>query len=486
MSNGRVAALSEGLTYQGIIFWQYAFKMLLTDNEIACVTYEEQKASPCDDVVVYYTKTLQEENLSCYDVEYMQCKFKVDDSNSIKFLDLMDPNYYGNNESFFKRAYVFYKSLGKESVRLSLYTTVNQDSTDEIFKKISKINNALKIDELLRKTIFKSALNEMQKHLEASEEEVLDFLAKLRFYFGKSVEQEREQLSFICKSLGVVYDRSKMGDSLSDILRKMNLAKKTNFTQDIIKTICINNELFTKRENHLGIVSNNWQDGKTVEALSKSNVLNLTEYFDGRLLKYNCAWKNVRERINNFCNSLKFNENYLITLSASYSVCFACGKQIGQKNANITFNNKTGVWSEKLYEKSVNKDQNELVLLETDNPIDNVVLVFSFDGDIIEDVKDYLKEINFSNYGILVQKNTSEERIISNNRFWEGVLSFCVNAKEFIKRKKPEKTHLFYRGPAEGAFVIGQYAKEWGECTVYEFNFDATPREQKYIKGITI
>ncbi len=112
MSNGRVAALSEGLTYQGIIFWQYAFKMLLTDNEIACVTYEEQKASPCDDVVVYYTKTLQEENLSCYDVEYIQCKFKVDDSNSIKFLDLMDPNYYGNNESFFKRAYVFYKSLG--------------------------------------------------------------------------------------------------------------------------------------------------------------------------------------------------------------------------------------------------------------------------------------------------------------------------------------------------------------------------------------
>ena len=132
-----------------------------------------------------------------------------------------------------------------------------------------------------------------------------------------------------------------MGDSLSDILRKMNLAKKTNFTQDIIKTICINNELFTKRENHLGIVSNNWQDGKTVEALSKSNVLNLTEYFDGRLLKYNCAWKNVRERINNFCNSLKFNENYLITLSASYSVCFACGKQIGQKNANITFNKQT-------------------------------------------------------------------------------------------------------------------------------------------------
>ena len=486
MSNGRVAALSEGLTYQGIIFWQYAFKMLLTNNEIACVTYEEQKASPCDDVVVYYTKPLQEENLNCYDVKYIQCKFKVDDSNSIKFLDLMDPNYYGNNESFFKRAYVFYKSLGKESVLLSLYTTVNQDSTDEILKNISKTNNALKIDELLRNKIFISALNELQKHLEASEKEVLDFLAKLRFYFGKSVEEEREQLSFICKSVGVVYDRSKMGDSLSDILRKMNLAKKTNFTQDIIKTICINNELFTKRENHIGIVSNNWQDGKTSEALSKSDVLNLTEYFDGRIIKTNCAWENVKEQINNFCNTLKFNENYLITLSASYSVCFACGKQIGQKNSNITFNNKAGVLSEKLYEKSIIKEQNEIVLLETDNPIDDAILVFSFDNDILEDVQDYLKEMGFFNYGILVQKNTSEERTISNNRFWDGVLSFCINAKGFIKRKKPEKIHLFYRGPAEGAFVIGQYAKEWGECTVYEFNFGAAPREQKYIKGITI
>ena len=94
--------------------------------------------------------------------------------------------------------------------------------------------------------------------------------------------------------------------------------------------------------------------------------------------------------------------------------------------------------------------------------------------------------MGFFNFGILVQKNTSEERTISNNRFWDGVLSFCINAKGFIKQKKPEKIHLFYRGPAEGAFVIGQYAKEWGECTVYEFNFGAAPREQKYIKGITI
>ena len=199
MSNGRVAALSEGLTYQGLIFWQYAFKMLVTDNEIACVTYEEQKTSPCDDVVVYYTKTLQEENLSCYDVEYIQCKFRVDDSKAIKFLDLMDPAYYGNKDSFLKRAFVFYKGLENKAVRLSLYTTVNQDSSDEIFKKISKVNNALKIDELLNNKIFNSAFEKLQKHLEASEDEVLDFLAKLRFYFGNSVEKEREQLSFICK-----------------------------------------------------------------------------------------------------------------------------------------------------------------------------------------------------------------------------------------------------------------------------------------------
>ena len=161
MSDGRVAALSEGLTYQGLIFWQYAFKMLVTDNEIACVTYEEKKTSPCDDVVVYYTKTLQEENLSCYDVEYIQCKFKVDDSKAIKFLDLMDPAYYGNKDSFLKRAFVFYKGLENKAVRLSLYTTVNQDSSDEIFKKISKVNNALKIDELLNNKILNSAFEKL-------------------------------------------------------------------------------------------------------------------------------------------------------------------------------------------------------------------------------------------------------------------------------------------------------------------------------------
>ena len=62
---------------------------------------------------------------------------------------------------------------------------------------------------------------------------------------------------------------------------------------------------------------------------------------------------------------------------------------------------------------------------------------------------------------MLVQKNKSEKYTISNNEFWNGVLSFCKNAKEFIKRNKPERLHIFYSGPAEGAFVIGQYAKEF-------------------------
>lgn len=487
MSNGRVAALSEGLTYQGIIFWQNAFETLLTDSDIAAVEYEEGKSSPCDDVVVYYKKSLYEEDLNFrYNTDYFQCKFKVDNSKPIKFIDLMNPDYYGNTESFLKRAFSFYTKLENKEVRLFLYTTTCQDNSDVFFKNISKINNGLLLDKLINKKQCKKVFALLQKQLGSNESETLDFLSKLRFCFGKSIEEERKNLNLICKSLGISYDRSKMGDSLSEILRKLNLSRMTSLDQARVRRICISNDLWVKKENNIGIISYDFKDDKTKTALSQNGVLDLSRFFDRKRLKVNITWDDIKKEIEIFCGSIKFDENYLITLSAIYSVCFAVGKQLGKKIANITFNNKGGIYSENLFEQLNEQETEDVLYSENSTEIDDAILVFSFNNDIAEDVRDYLKEQEITKSAMLVQKNKSEKHTISNNEFWNGVLSFCKNAKEFIKRNKPERIHIFYSGPAEGAFVIGQYAKEWGECTVYEFNFGAAPREQKYIKGITI
>lgn len=488
MSNARIAAIDEGTTYQRLIFWKYAFNLLLPDSDIALVKYEESELTPCDDVVVCYKHNLYEDEISCpYNADYIQCKFKVGNENKIKFTDLIDPNYYGNKESFLFRAHKLYSSLDDKNVRLILYSTVFVDSDDEIFKEISNVNHALRIENLFKskKRAIKCTLEKAKKHIGVSEDEFKDFLSRIRFKFGKSIEDEREQIKNICGLANIKYDRSQTGDKLSEILRRMNLSRKTNFDCKTVSEICIENNLYIKKENYIGVISNSWGDDKAKQSQSYGdNVLDLTKYFDGKTLKYEFSWSDVIKEIKGFCNSrIKFGEKYVFNLSSIYSVCFAVGKQIGYKIAQISFINRAGCFEKELFERCAIAEEKEEICDDTSNN-ENAILAFSFNGSIIDDVRDYVVE-NIPNSRILSEVINAPMQNITNNLFWMAMESFCEEARSWLKSVKPEHIHIFYRGPAEGAFVIGQYAKEWGECTVYEFAFGAKPKEQKYYKGIT-
>ena len=172
MSNPKIAALNEGTIYQNLVFWKHAFQMLLPNSDIALVQYEESELAPCDDVVVCYKKNLYEDDINfVYSADYIQCKFKVGNENKIKFVDLLDPAYYGNKESFLFRAYKLYSSLENKNVRIILYSTVLVDSDDEIFKQLSNINHALRIDNLFKSgKRIKSIIVKAIKHIGVSED----------------------------------------------------------------------------------------------------------------------------------------------------------------------------------------------------------------------------------------------------------------------------------------------------------------------------
>ena len=112
MANKRTAAIEAGFDYQYFWFWDYAVRMLPFSSNIKSVEFESGDASPFDDVVINYWG-----NISCaYPVskcnrDFLQCKFKVKQEKSLKWNDLLNPDYYGNKESFFVRAYKFYKRV---------------------------------------------------------------------------------------------------------------------------------------------------------------------------------------------------------------------------------------------------------------------------------------------------------------------------------------------------------------------------------------
>ena len=485
MSNPKIAALNEGTNYQSLVFWKYAFKMLLPNSDIALVQYEKSELEPCDDVVVCYKKNLIEDDINCvYSADYIQCKFKVSNENKIKYEDLLDPEYYGNKESFLFRAYKLYSSLEDKNVRIILYSTVLVDSNDKIFNQISNVNHALRVDSLFkdRRKEVKSALEKSIKHIGVNVDEFKDFLLHIRFNFGRSIEEERDQVKNICGQANIKYDRSQTGDNLNEILRRMNLSSRTDFDVKSIRKICTDNDLFIKKENYIGVISYLWGDDKAKRSQSYGeNVLDLTEYFEGRILKKDYSWGDVISEIRKFCNNkIRFGENYIFNLSSIYSVCFALGKQIGFKIAKISFENRVGLFDKDLAGPCLITDEIEQYNDNDKEDIDkdNAILTLSFNGCILEDVKTYVAEF-IPNSRIYSEVITSPTQNINNNMFWAEIDAFCKGAWTWLKSCKPKYIHIFYRGPAEGAFVIGQYAKEWGECTIYEFAFGALLQEQK-------
>ena len=486
MSNASIAARQNGDYYQDLVFWNYAFQLLLPNPDIAYVKYEVAEASPCDDVVVIYNRRMREEDVSfTYSVDYIQCKFRAD-SRPISFMDLIDPNCFHNTESFLQRAYKFYKEQDSSDLRIVLVTSSLADSKDPILSKLNGVNSALLIDNLFNVKPRKSVdtiLKAVLEHLRITLDELKYFLTRLRFRLGESIEKVKANMRINAKAVGVDAGGASLGEELTSVLRQFNYSKQTDFNAQTIKQICTNCNWFFNSKKIIGVINFNKKDDRANKILSLGdNALNLISFFNDRIIKPEFTWDEVKQTICDFVDlHIKHGERYLFRLSAINSVCFAFGKKLGLKTASISFENREGVFAEEFCETS---DTMERITVEEYGDTfqaDNAVVSVSFADSIFDDVNEYMKGY-FTSYSLL--NFYCSEPHVSNNKFWVYISGIVKDIKKWIKKVKPNCVHIFYRGPVEGIFVLGQYAPEWGKCVCYDYNFGAEIREQRYMSGI--
>ncbi|MCM1295935.1 MAG: SAVED domain-containing protein [Muribaculaceae bacterium] len=223
----------------------------------------------------------------------------------------------------------------------------------------------------------------------------------------------------------------------------------------------------------IGILACESNDSRTRELIEfpENNLLNLTEYI--------CDFSNVQEiidKIERFKNQLDNNTIYKVKLACNYSLAFLTGAVFSQKTSNLIFINRNNKWSIgqadkiKLHCKSIQKKDGETI---------NVAITLGTTSYIDEDVRSFIGE-NQSLISIHYDND-----IQTSGQF--NALGNAITKKlKEIARVSVGPLNLFYRGPAEIMFLLGQKSNDFGQCTIYEYGFkEREIQKRTYVKGVT-
>ncbi|MDD4315724.1 MAG: SAVED domain-containing protein [Clostridia bacterium] len=490
MANASIAARNLGDDYQVYYFWQNAIRMLSNDLILA-VSYEEGDVLPFDDVTVFYSQQIKNEYTDTYyDRDFYQCKFKVN-ASSLKWEDLIDPDYYGNKESLFQRAYNLCKKQPDGNFRLALCTSITFDNGDTLRSYLKMAENGLDVDSMFSATDKKTRamLKTIKSHLgNITDDELKALLSHFRFFVGRSLHDIKGILNDYCAMAGVEYDLSTDAEFWTSIIKRCNLRKQTSHDKASIRTICVNENLFRPDRVDIGIIGIGRSDDRTERIKTFGvNGLDLSKYFVDRKLAPAVTWAEVISDTKSFVSSqIKHGQSYNLTVAGIFSTAFMLGKIMGFKNGDIALRNRNGLWVKSLAIKSDIIYTDEVCYSDMVNDTaDDVVLSISVaQNSIFSDVKDCFTGTLTAPHIINIHRAMDD---ITNNAVWDFANDCHNTVLEFLKRKKPKNIHLFYRGPAELMFILGQYANEWGECQIYDFDFGAASiGEKKYYKGIKI
>ena len=239
-----------------------------------------------------------------------------------------------------------------------------------------------------------------------------------------------------------------------------------------------------KKYEQIGILSINLPktDSRIQSLISlKEKTLNLSEDFKDFYENYdNINWDAIQIKLSKFVET-QVNEikEYLLLISANYSVVYAFGKILGIKGANIALINRLKIWDKQTAQiKSIEVNYSEVI--NTKSKILNLALsvgIVNIENQVAEyiDSKDNKIIIYYENF------------LDKNDDFWSLTKVVNNNVAEFIRKYKIKTINLFYKGPAELLFALGQLSNNWCECQIKEYKFLEKDKEKNtYFNGIKI
>lgn len=492
-----IVARMQGDEYQSRWFWINICRMFDDRSKVVCVTYEQQNVKSFDDLGVLYKEGMQDEEGNALAADYMQVKFHVTAAGSITWQGMADPNFINASSvsllQRLKNAQQQYAPDGS-GARFYLYTPWSVHPDDPLASVWSKSDGRIiwaKLAEGGSRSKTGKIRAAWREHLAIeTDEELRLILRPLRFLQGPALSQSGEILNTRLQAAGLLtVEAGSLIHPYDELTRKLLQSGRTSFTRIDIEQICKREKLW---RGHTVVEHGAYRMGirsffRWAEHLEDEtdDMLCLLSCFKGRKVLSPELWHtDVFPRVERFLSTMRRGQHYYhLHLHTHSSVAFAAGYCLDSKSGINVVPVQSTTSGTYIWRPASNPapDAYPTWLFVQERLPDagsDVALVLGVTHTIAQDVMAYIRRalpLVGRVISCIASPGSSSAAILDGTHAKLLAQQLSTYLKEERTLEERQATlHLFAAAPNGFLFFLGQYARSFGRCMFYEYDFDGS------------
>lgn len=491
-------AQGYGLNYQGSLFWLQAARLFIPQANVVRVDYEAVGMGGFDDVVVRYADAFTDGGLRRVIADAYQVKFHIDHQRAAKTDDLMDPGFIGGTAfSLLQRLQFLYRELGADAqyYRFHLVTPWGVDPDDHLTRLIENSDGRLRLDLLFDGTTDQSQKGRIRKawreHLELeSDAELRGLLETLRIRTNfPDLESLRSQRDTELQNAGFLRAEAGMASQrYEELIRNLYAEGIHEFDRDRLRDIAEKEGLWVGRpaveEEALRLGIRSFVKGAEHLGDRTDRMLCLLDRFQGRALREGEDWVgSVKPALASFlAEAVSENRPIQLHLDTHSSLAFAAGYCLDPKaTSKLTLVQKIPNRGSKIWEVQdgapADEDEWEWEIIETGTGGPDVALSLAVTHSVHGDVE-LFQRAALSTVGRIFRASVRPKISPAAVRDGDHALRLAREASQMMKAsrtadERQATLHIFMAAPNAFALFLGQVARSFGQCVVYEYDFDS-------------
>lgn len=493
-----IIARDQGSDYQARFFWLKACRLFHSHTKVASVAYELDRVKSFDDVVVSYKAPLTFERGETVAADYYQVKFHVDQNGSFTYHALTNPKFINATRfSPLQRLHAAQQRYAPDGLGCRFYVvspwSVHPD--DPLSALISNNGGEIRLNVLFDATGNKSAMGKVRKlwrdHLGLScDDDLIAVLRPLRIWRNApDLAQLNDQLNISFEAAGFKpVETGSLVHPYDDLIRKLKGQGDCEFTREQLQEIAESQNLWLGRPTEpkdvgkIGIRSFvRWAEHMEDET---EDMLDLVQFFDNREIREGQCWnQKVLPAVIDFISKYERTAHpYHLLLDTHSSIAFTAGFHLEAKlRADIWPVQRAGsqsiVWQPE--QPPARSDYPRFTQCDWPQTASgsDIAVAISITHDILGDVKHYVstslpavgKVVHFR-----IEPDPNQRAVIDGTHAHQLAQVIAQAIKQRSAQERGAVLNIFAAAPNGVMFFLGQLARDFGRCVLYEHDFGSS------------
>jgi hypothetical protein len=489
-------SIISGFDYQARHFWLLACRLFFAHTKVVRIGYELDDVRGFDDIVLYYAGAIPSERGDPIVADHYQVKFHVDYGGAITWQSLMDPRFIGaSSRSLLQKLQGAVAMADSEGRRFIVLSPWQIHPDDSLAKLISGNGGEVRLDKLMSAPAGSEigrVREEWRTHLSLNDDGAFGrVLGPLRIEVRpQNLRAVNDELNMHLRQAGLAPVSAELDyHAYDDLIWKLRRQGLVLLDRHQLQAVCERNGLWQGLPTTeadavpLGIRSfMRWAEG--MEHQTKA-MLCQVRHFDGRHIRDSGLWQAaVYPEVAEFLSRVVGpGGRYCLHLDTHCSVAFGAGYCLDTKcGAEVRPVQRTsqGMAS---WRPQPTGAVDRVTGWEHQNVLYNssgheVALALSVTHPVVQDVRKYIAAALPDVRRVLCCTPVGGP---SNAAVRDGTHAAALARKLSVLLKEGRSEderrailHIFAAAPNGLMFLIGQLARSFGPCVLYEYDFDTS------------